>query len=210
MIRIVSGALILSLLHAMLPSHWIPFVAIGRGERWSTGETLFVTAVAGGAHIAGTILVGIVVGLVGIGFSSSYQFLMRVASPGILVLLGLVFIWNDLRRTHPHKEVKGSPSGSDKRSKSTIIASLALAMFLSPCLEIEAYYFTVGGMGWSAIMWVSLVYMIVTMSGMLLLVYLGLHGLERLRWDYLELHEKRVTGVVLVILGAITYLARSY
>jgi hypothetical protein len=79
-------------------------------------------------------------------------------------------------------------------------------MFLSPCLEIEAYYFTAGTHGWPAIIGVSLVYLVVTLSGMLLLVYLGFRGLEKLRWTYLEHHEKQVTGITLIILGILAYL----
>ncbi len=193
----------------MIPNHWIPLVAIGRGEHWSRGETLIVTVIAGGAHIAGTIIVGIIIGLIGIRITSSYQFIMEIASPVVLVLLGLVFIWIDLKGGHHHHgdmEIQGS----SKRSKVAIITSLSSAMFLSPCLEIEAYYFAAGTFGWSAILGISVIYLVITLGCMLILVYLGLRGLERLRWTYLEHHEKQVTGIVLIALGLIAYLVKSY
>jgi len=210
MTQILYGALILSLLHALIPNHWIPLVAIGRGGNWSRGETLGVTAIAGGAHILSTILVGIVVGFVGVGLSSSYELVMDVAAPIILIVLGIVFVWMDMRGGDHHGHDHEVHSGSSHRSKVAIIVSLTSAMFFSPCLEIEAYYFTVSHLGWSAIFAVSLIYFAVTLSGMLLLVYLGLRGLEKLRWTYLEHHEKQVTGITLIALGLLAYLVESY
>jgi hypothetical protein len=204
MTQVFLGAFLLSLLHAGIPNHWIPLVAIGRGEGWSRGEMLAATAVAGGAHVLGTIVVGIVVGLVGIGLSSSYRFLMETAAPVTLVGLGLVFLWMDHRGSHHHHEF--DVDRAKRRSRAAIVASLSAAMFFSPCIEIEAYYFTAGSGGWPAILGVSAIYLVITLGGMLLLVDLGLKGMERLRWTYLEEHEKQVSGIVLVVLGAAVYL----
>jgi cadmium resistance protein CadD (predicted permease) len=43
---------------------------------------------------------------------------------------------------------------------------------------------------------------------MLILVYLGLKGIERLRWHILEHYEKAVMGVILVLLGVFGYVWR--
>lgn len=206
MTQILSGAFVLSILHAVIPNHWIPIVAIGRGEHWSRSETLGVTCIAGGAHIAGTIIVGIAVGLVGIGLTSSYQFFMEVASPVLLVLIGIAFVWLDRRGGHRHRHEEINTQHTGRKSRMAIISSLAAAMFLSPCLEIEAYYFTAATHGWSAIVGVSMIYFAVTLGGMLLLVFLGLRGLEKLRWTYLEHHERQVTGITLIVLGVLAYL----
>ena len=209
MVHILSGAFLLSLLHAFIPNHWIPIVAIARGEGWSRGETVGVTLIAGGAHIVGTILVGVVVGLVGIGLTSSHHLYMRAASPVILVLIGLVFLWMDREGGRPHRHGDIDLQDADRRSRAAIITSLSMAMFLSPCFEIEALYFTAGTYGWPAIFGVSLIYLVVTLGGMLSLVLLGSSGLERVKWPYLEHHAKRVTGYILIVLGVLAYLVYS-
>src|SRR5437773_11467181 len=33
--------------HAAIPTHWLPFVAAGRAQRWSHSKTLLITALAG-------------------------------------------------------------------------------------------------------------------------------------------------------------------
>jgi len=204
MIQILFGSLVLSVIHASIPNHWIPLVAIGRTENWSRTETLWITAITGGAHTISTILVGIIIGLAGYKLSSSHQFVTRVVAPLILVLLGLIYLMVDLKSSHHHKNPVEIGSIS-KRSKLTIIASLGIAMFFSPCIEIEAYYFTAGTLGWPGITVVSIVYLIVTVLGMLLLVDLGRKGVEKIKWHSLEHHEKRVTGLVLIVLGIFAY-----
>ncbi len=88
MIQILIGSLVLSVIHASIPNHWIPIVAIGKTEKWSRNETLWVTAIAGSAHTISTISIGIIVGLVGHRLSSTHEFVTRVVAPLILVILG--------------------------------------------------------------------------------------------------------------------------
>jgi nickel/cobalt exporter len=86
-----------------------------------------------------------------------------------------------------------------------ILISLSLAMFLTPCFEIEAYYFQAGTTGWTGIFVVSAVFLVVTLIVMLLLVYLGLKGIQTFNLHFLEHHEKGITGVVLILLGILAY-----
>ncbi|MFQ6084440.1 MAG: hypothetical protein ACE5WD_13940 [Candidatus Aminicenantia bacterium] len=204
MVKIIIGSLLLSVIHALVPNHWIPLVAIGKTEKWSRGETLWVTAITGSAHTISTILAGIIVGLIGYKLSSAYEFVTRFVAPSILVLLGFTYLILDSKSSHHHRNPVEFGSTSE-RKKLTIITSLSIAMFFSPCIEIEAFYFTAGTLGWLGITIVSIIYLVLTILGMLLLVDLGRRGIEKLNWHFLEHHEKKVTGMVLIILGLFVY-----
>ena len=78
-------------------------------------------------------------------------------------------------------------------------------MFLTPCVEIETYYFQAGMMGWKGIFILSAVYIFSTVSLMLILVYSCIKGTQRLRLHTLEHHEKLFTGTVLVGLGLLAF-----
>ncbi len=203
MFQVFLGSFLLSLIHASIPNHWLPIIAISSSEKWTRRETLTATAAAGFAHTASTILIGILVGFLGYSLSENYEPIVRVAAPVILISLGLLYLFMDLRHTHTHAH--GIKSSGNRGSKAAIIGSLSLAMFFSPCIEIEAYYFSAGLIGWSGIFIVSVVYLIVTVLGMLILVDLGLRGVKKLNWHFLEHHEKRVTGTVLILLGILAY-----
>jgi hypothetical protein len=203
--QILLGSLLLSAIHALIPNHWIPLVAIGRAEGWRRSETLAVTAIAGLAHVTSTILIGIVAGLLGYELSTRYSSLTAIMAPLILIGLGVVYLALEAfgrRRQHQHIAM---PRRASKVSRASLVASLSVGMFFSPCIEIEAYYFTAGALGWQGIATVSLVYLSVTVAGMVLLVDLGLKGAARIESHFLEHHEKGVTGLLLVGLGVLAY-----
>lgn len=203
MIQIIIGSVLLSLVHASIPNHWIPLVVIGKAGNWSRSETLWVTAITGCAHVISTILVGIIIGFIGYKFSSAYEFVPKVVAPLILIIMGLISIAIDLKKHHHHEFLK--TNSIYNKSKFSIVTSLSIAMFFSPCIEIEAYYFTAGTFGWLGIAVVSIIYFIVTVSGMLLLVDLGRKGVEKIKWQFLEHHEKKIIGIVLIVLGIFSY-----
>jgi hypothetical protein len=184
--QILLGSLLLSAIHALIPNHWIPLVAIGRAEGWSRSETLAFTGITGLAHVTSTILIGVVVGLLGHELSTRYAAVASVVAPAVLIGLA-------------------TPERESKVSRFSLVASLSAAMFFSPCIEIEAYYFTAGALGLPGIVTVSLVYLVVTVAGMVVLVDLGLKGAARIQSHFLEHHEKAVTGLLLIALGALAY-----
>jgi nickel/cobalt exporter len=202
MYHLIIGALALSLVHAAIPNHWIPLVAISRSEKWLPGQTRRITALAGLAHTASTVIIGILVGLLGHKLFIHYASITEIAGRIILIALGFVYLLLDLRGRHHHHHGDNPESTAKGLSNTAIITSLAASMFFSPCLEIEAYYFTAGTHGWAGIMTVSLVYIVITVLGMLILVDLGIKGAARLRSQILEHHEKLIAGIVLILMGA--------
>jgi len=188
-------------------------VVIGRTEKWRRGETAWITAIAGFAHTASTVLVGILVGLVGYQLYQSHREITGLIAPVVLTLLGLLYMAADLRgKGHHHHHYEETPgeltSRRKPRSKSAIVSSLAVMMFFSPCVEIEAFFFTAAAYGWLGIASVSAIYIVLTVLGMVLLVQLGLLGMERLKWRFLEHHERLITGFVLTGLGVFTYFVK--
>jgi nickel/cobalt exporter len=203
MLDLLAGSVLLSIIHAAIPNHWIPVVMIGRAEKWSKKELIGVTAITSFAHTLSTILLGVVIGLVGYKLSNTHHVVTDVVAPLMLVLMGLIYFSLSLKHSdHEHLPAKEKLRN---KSKSAIIITLALSMFFSPCLEIEAYYFTAGTHGWWAIGLLSVVYLVVTVFGSILLVSLASESIEKFKWHFLEHHEKKITGIVLITLGLLSY-----
>lgn len=204
--QIFIGSLILGLIHPLFPNHWIPLIAISKAEKWSNRESIFATLITGFSHTLSTIVIGIIVGFVGIKLSENYSYITRVAAPVILLLIGLIYVILDFKSHHHHHHFDIDTARlKNKKSKTAILISLCVGMFLSPCIEIEAYYFQAATKGWLGILIVSMVYLIVTLVMMVLLVYFGLKGINKLKSDFLEHHEKLITGVVLILLAFLAY-----
>jgi nickel/cobalt transporter (NicO) family protein len=208
---IFIGSLILSLIHASIPNHWLPLIAVAKAEKWKTKETLNAILITGFSHTLSTIIIGIVVGFIGFALSEYYHFIMRYAAPAILFLVGAIYIFLDFHSGHHHHhhhhhgiENKNNFQKSNK-NKIALLFSLSLAMFLTPCVEIEVYYFQAGTIGWWGIFIVSAVYLFITLAVMMTLVFAGLEGTQTIRSHFLEHHEKLITGIVLVSLGLLNF-----
>jgi len=201
--EIVLGALVLSLLHALIPSHWLPFVTIGKTERWTQRRTLAVTALAGLAHTVSTTLLGTIVGLAGYQLSESYHELAESVIPAVLLMLGLWYLMQHLRHSHAHDHI--NPNDVKGKSFTALLLSLCLGMFLSPCMEINAYFLSAGAHGGSTLLWVAIIYNLVTLSGMLLMVWLGSHGLRRINAHWFEHNENLITSLTLIGLAVLNF-----
>lgn len=209
-IQIFIGSLLLSIVHALIPSHWLPMIAISKAEKWSERETLTVTAITATAHTLSTVIIGIIVGLIGYKLSESYHYITHYVAPVILIALGLVYFLLEYRHSklkgeHHHHHIDIDGIVQKRKSKRSIVLTLSIAMFFSPCLEIEVYYFTASSLGWLGISIVSIVYFFITVLGILALVYFASKGVKKLRWHFLEHHDKLLSGIILVLVGLLAF-----
>jgi nickel/cobalt exporter len=208
MTHLLVSAILLSIVHAAIPNHWLPIVAISKGEKWSRALTLRATFISGVAHIASTIMIGLLVGWAGYEFSNQYKEIFKWLAPSILGGLGLIYLLLHLKEyfSHNHHHHHHNENKINRISVTAIIISLSIGMFFSPCIELETYYFTAGSAGWIGILSVSLIYLVVTVAMMMLLVYLALKGFEKINFHFLEHNERLIIGIILILTGVVAYL----
>lgn len=193
MTTLLTGSLLLSLFHALIPSHWLPVLAIGRQENWPDRQVLWITFITGWAHVLSTVLVGLLVAILGNFLANQLAAFTRWLAPGLLCLLGVFYLYQHYRHKHFHLHRQPARWG--------VVGTLALAMFLSPCLEIEGFFLAAGQFGWGFVAILALMYALVTISGMVLWVGLALKGLKRLDWHAWEHNAGLITGITLLVSG---------
>lgn len=193
MVTLLTGAALLSLFHALIPSHWLPVLAIGKQEGWSKGRILGVTLLAGSAHVLSTVALGLALAALGGVMDDTVEYFTHWIAPLLLAFLGLFYIYQHYRHKHFHLHGRNMNLG--------VVASLAVAMFFSPCLEIEGYFLAAGPYGWPFVFLLALLYGVVTIAGMLVWVRLALGGLQKLDWHAVEHNAGLITGITLVVSG---------
>lgn len=199
-ISIIVGSLVLSVLHALIPNHWLPVLAISRQEKWTIAQTTSVTFISGLSHALSTVVIGVVIGLVGIQLADRISGFTHVIAPTVLISLGLFYIYQHHRHKHFHVHAEAKPSGKGK-----IVFGLVIAMFFSPCLEIEAYFLLAGAHGWYHVALLAILYTVVTVLGMVVWVRLTYKGLFKLNWHSLEHNAGIITGLTLIATGIISF-----
>ena len=201
MYSILTGSLLISLLHAVIPNHWLPVLPIGKKEGWSLAETSRITFIAGMAHVISTVIIGLLLGLIGSELAEHIEDFTRIIGPSILILIGLYFV----RQHYTHHHFHLQEEQIEKKSKSSIIWTLVIAMFLSPCMEIEAYFLMAGSKGWYVMAAIAAMYSIITIAGMLIWIRIVYKGLLKLNWHKWEHNAGIITGMVLIITGIISF-----
>jgi len=201
MVSILIGSLLISLLHAVIPNHWLPVLAIGRKEGWSLAETTRITFIAGMAHVISTVIIGVLLAMIGSEFTSHIEDFTKIIGPAILILIGLYFIRQHYTHHHFHLEKKQI----EKKNKGAVIVALVIAMFLSPCMEIEAYFLLAGSKGWYFLAMIASLYAIITITGMLIWVRIAYKGMLKLNWHKWEHNAGIITGIVLIVTGIISF-----
>lgn len=201
MFNIITGSIILSLLHATIPNHWLPVIAIGRKEKWKLSEVMNVTFISALAHGLSTIAIGLILSFIGAKLSDRFDAFTNWVAPLILIIIGVVFIY----RHHVHKHFQIDEDVKKKKTKSRIIIALVIAMFFSPCMEIEAYFLLAGAYNNWLIWFIAALYLVITTIGMLTLVYFAYKGVLKLNWHKLEHNAGIITGATLVGTGILSF-----
>jgi hypothetical protein len=194
---IVATGLLVAFMHAALPTHWLPFVLIGRGQGWGAGKTLTVAAGAGVGHVLSTMALGVLLTGAGIAFEEKYGGLSPWLVSALLVGLGLFYLVRQVVRG-PHRH-------PDRPRMFTSDRAAVLALFtlvtLSPCEAFLPVYVSGVRYGWLGFVLLSLVLTAATIAGMVLFTGVSLLGARRLPLGLLERYEAGILGAALCALG---------
>jgi hypothetical protein len=199
--QILLTTIIVSGLHALIPNHSLPILAVGKRYEWSVLKMSMVTILAALAHILSTIAIGLVIAYAGVNLHQELSIVFRVFTPLILILMGIYFLWQHHIHNHFHlDQVKGK-----EKSQLKIILWIVTAMFFAPCLEIEAVFFAASNFGWQSIITVALVFGGSTILGMLFWILIGAKLFGKFDSHRLEHNIGIITGVTLILTGLLFY-----
>ena len=209
LVSLVGAGFVAALLHAALPTHWLPFVVVGRAQGWRTGTTLLVAAAAALAHIASTALVGSLLTLAG-EVAPWISRMLPALSAAVLFGLGLWYLGRSLFRAPALAAVGAQaverPPVTDAAAAWGLIGFLAA----SPGEALLPVYVGAGVHGWGVVMLLTLAFAAGTVLGMVVLTALALAGVERFRLQRLARFEGVALGFLLSGLAALVLVLHSH
>ena len=211
--------------HTLLgPDHYVPFIVMGRARRWSRLKILSVTALCGVGHVLGSVLLG----LVGIAAGVAVSRLEVVESvrgdlaAWALIAVGGAYAAWGLRRayrnrphshrhihagstahmhTHTHHKAHAHPHGTEGSARLTpwilfTVFVLGPCEPLIPILMVPAAQESLAG-----VVWVTVVFGVVTVLTMLGTVLGATFGIERLPLAHLERYSHALAGGAICLCG---------
>jgi len=182
-------------LHAVLPTHWLPFALTGRAQRWSRAKTVGIAAVAALGHVSMTTLLGFLTAWIGLGVYRVAARLGESMGGWLLIAFGVLYCALDLRHLgHRH-------SMDVDFSDAAAVFSFVLMLAISPCVALLPIFFAASPLGWGGAALIALVNVVVTVPLMAGMVWVASSGLERIRLASLQHHERVLVGIVIIVLG---------
>ena len=213
--------------HAAIPTHWLPFVAAGRAQRWTHSKTLLITALAGTGHVLTTALLGLILTIFGVALSSRIGIWFPRIAGALLTGLGLFYIWRQLSghaHSHTHLFSKGDHSVNEHEPKESLahfrapdvsrtrtsdwvaIGSLFAMLTFSPCEAFLPIYVSGIRFGWGGFALLTLILSTAAVAGMLVFTSLALLGIRSIGLGWFERFESLVMGSLLLLVGVMVLL----
>src|ERR1043166_2448855 len=103
-VTLIATGFAVGFLHAVIPTHWLPFVVAARAQRWNKTKTLTITGFAGAGHTLFTTALGVLVVWGGMAINSRIGKAFPFLAGGALIGLGIFFLVRQISggRGHVH------------------------------------------------------------------------------------------------------------
>lgn len=184
-------------LHALAPDHWLPFVMLGKAQRWSSTRLTFITTVAGLGHVVSSLLIG----AIGIAIGSAMeQVKLWEEDRGsmaalLLIAFGLVYmIWGikNWGKKHSHEL---------HTAKLVSAWTLFALIVFGPCEPLIPLVMAGSAFGWTEVFLLTSVFGATTIVMMLCQVHLASRGLSMVWSDRLDRASDVAAGSVIMLTG---------
>lgn len=208
---IITGGTV-SVLHAALPTHWLPFVLAAKAQNWPYRKVLAILLIAGSGHILTTTAIGAAVVWFSMELNANFEKIFVLLSSVSVFSFGLYYIIQffqgkrhshcDHHHPHEHDYNKASRDGW------AILSLLSLLTF-SPCESFLPVYMSAWQTGWFGFFVLSGVLAVGTLSAMVMFTSIAYYGFKQVRFQFLENYEKLIIGAILIILSIVVYIVES-
>ncbi|AHF92418.1 hypothetical protein OPIT5_21355 [Opitutaceae bacterium TAV5] len=215
--------------HAVIPTHWLPFVLVSRARSWSMARTLGVVVFAGTGHVLLTTLIGVAISWFGYQLNRQVGLLFPWLVGGFLFAVGLYYAWrqacgrgichhhppgghhkpdkacgHEENESHWEHELEESPLAEpEKTSDRAAACGLFVMLTLSPCETFLPVYMTGAQFGIRGFVVLSIILAAGALGGMLLFTWLTMVGLERVNLRRFERMEAGLLAGLFMILGVL-------
>lgn len=206
LLSLLGAGFVTAFLHAALPTHWLPFVLVGRGQRWTLPQVLGAVAAAGLAHIATTAVVGGLIVAAGLALDQWISGLLPVLAGGLLFLFGAFYLGRALMRP---AIMAGGPSlalSEPTVSHAAAFWGLVALMAISPGEVLLPIYLSQATEGPLVLAALTVAFAAGTVLGMALFTVLARAGWSVLRLERWARYEGAVLGLALIAIGLLVVL----
>ena len=204
---LLISAVSVAFFHALAPDHWVPFVALAKSSRWSVRKLAWITTLAGIAHVASSLLLG----LLGLWAGLTVHHLQGAeawrGSVGVWLLIGFgvaYALWGLKHAQHHHPHVTVQEVAKAYAAKRAWM--LVAIMVFGPCEPLIPLMFVAAQAGMATVWAISLVFSAVTVGMVVGQSLLSFAGVRLINAPWMERYAHALAGLVIVLTAILVLL----
>ena len=204
---LLISAISVAFFHALAPDHWVPFVALAKSSRWSVRKLAWITTLAGIAHVASSLLLG----LLGLWAGLTVHHLQGAeawrGSVGVWLLIGFgvaYALWGLKHAQHHHPHVTVQEVAKAYAAKRAWM--LVAIMVFGPCEPLIPLMFVAAQAGMATVWAISLVFSAVTVGMVVGQSLLSFAGVRLINAPWMERYAHALAGLVIVLTAILVLL----
>ncbi len=200
---LIISTITIGIVHAFAPDHWLPFVMIGKAQKWTKPRLSLVAFIAGLGHVGSSILLGAIGILAGVASIHLEGIESTRGEIGVYLLIGFgvaYALWGLKNARHHHSHM---PDLSKK--KVVTVWTLFAVFVLGPCEPLIPLMFLATAYGWAGIATVAGVFGAVTLVMMVGQSLLGYSGFQLIKHSFAEKFSHAMAGGTIALTGLFLY-----
>jgi len=225
MYLVLGAAIVVAILHSLLPDHWVPLAIVARTQHWSLWRVGRVTFLASLGHVITSHILGGILALIGLQFQKQLETQQGHIVGAVLILTGIIFlIWglvgngphghaheeghthdhdHDHENEHPHEE-KAVKQQTKAKGLAAIVVPFGVAA--SPDLTILPVALAASAIGIGAVVAVLSVFAVVTIVTFVGLTVIATLAGYQIKGQWLENNANTITSLVLIAIGIVAFI----
>ncbi len=203
LLALVIATVGIAVVHAFAPDHWLPFVMIGKAQKWSKPRLSLVAFIAGLGHVGSSVVLGAIGIIAGVASNHLEGIESTRGEIGVYLLIGFGIayaLWGLKHARHHHSHMP------DLSKKKVVTVWTLFAIFvLGPCEPLIPLMFLATAYGWAGIAAVAGVFAAITLIMMVGQSLLGYSGFQLIKYRFAEKFSHAMAGGVIALTGLLLY-----
>jgi nickel/cobalt transporter (NicO) family protein len=226
LLLLLGAAVVVAVLHSILPDHWVPLAIVARTQRWSLWRVGRVTFLASLGHVVTSLVLGGILALIGLQFQQEFETQQGHIIGVVLILTGIIFlIWglvgngphghhHEESHTHSHEDHHDHDHNhthdetGKERSRARGLAAIIVpfGVAASPDFTILPVALAASAVGKGAIIAVLGVFAVVTIVTFIGLTMIATIAGYQIKGKWLENNASTLTSLVLIAIGIVAFI----
>ena len=187
------------------PDHYLPFIMIAKAQKHSWGKAALLTLVCGIGHIASALVIALVfnagISYIATDLQAHVEDVQSSIAAYVLIGFGLAYLAWALRHRFLRRHQKSFQENSPVARPGITPWILFIIFVLGPCEALWPVLLAAQFGGTSAMISATIVFSLATIATMLAVVTVGVLGLNKFKFNFVEKYAHELAGSLIMACG---------